>query len=142
MASTNRIPLARTLAERPTFADFIEGVPGIEAYARSMYLQLDADAARIGAGLAASRDTPDGLRAKAAGYEARGLTWLASINADLADALDIDVRRAALPDLYAWSQGPDGVGRTWVHWYSVLLNEHIAALAAGRDGVTQLEAAE
>jgi hypothetical protein len=100
------------------FATFIEQMPGLTDDARRIYLMIDAEAARVGAGLATSRDPAD-LR------ERTGSPWLVEHCRELADALDTDPRLAAIGPLRAWAAGPDGIGNTWINWYVALLKAHI-----------------
>jgi hypothetical protein len=104
------------------FATFIEQMPGLTDDARRIYLMIDAEAARVGAGIAATRDPTD-LRART------GSPWLVGHCHALADALDADPRLAAIGALRAWAAGPDGIGNTWINWYIALLKAHIEAKA-------------
>jgi hypothetical protein len=101
------------------FAAFIEEMPGLTDDARRIYLMLDAEAVRVGQRLAARYD-PDGLRART------GSPWLIGHCRELADALETDVRLAAISALRAWAAQPDGIGNTWINWYVRLLDAHIA----------------
>ena len=113
------------------FATFIEQMPGLGDYARRMYLMIDREAVRVGKGLAATHD-PVMLRA------CTGSPWLTEHCRELADALEIDVRLAAIKSLRAWAAQPDGIGNTWINWYVTLLKAHIEHEAAAAFG----EAAE
>jgi hypothetical protein len=107
-----------------TFADFIETTPGLTDYARRMYTLIDLQAIRIGA-IHAERDKHIDYRARAQRYAAAGMTWLAGVNRELADALDNDMRLAAIGSLRAWAAQPGGCGNTWLNWYVTLLKAHI-----------------
>ena len=105
------------------FATFIEQMPGLGDYARRMYLMIDREAARVGKGLAATHD-PVTLRART------GSPWLTKDSRELADALEIDIRLAAIKSLRAWAAQPDGIGNSWINWYVTLLKAHIEHEAA------------
>jgi len=113
------------------FATFIEQMPGLADYARRMYLMIDQEAVRVGKELAATHD-PATLRALT------GSPWLTEDCRELADALETDVRLAAIKSLRAWAAQPDGIGNTWINWYVALLKAHIEHEAAAMFG----EAAE
>lgn len=100
------------------FATFIEGMPGLTDHARRLYLTIDQEAGRIGERLAVIHD-PAALRART------GSPWLVEDCRELADALETDVRLAAIKSLRAWAAQPDGIGNTWINWYVVLLKAHI-----------------
>ena len=100
------------------FATFIERMPGLTEDARRIYLMIDAEAVRVGERLAAMHDPP-ALRGNP------GSPWLVQHCRELADALEIDVRLAAIGALRAWAAQPDGIGNTWINWYVALLKAHI-----------------
>ena len=100
------------------FATFIDEMPGLTDDARRIYRMIDKEAARVGATLAATHD-PAALRART------GSPWLVEHCRELADALDTDVRLAAISTLRAWAAQPDGIGNTWINWYVALLKAHI-----------------
>jgi hypothetical protein len=96
---------------------------------RERMLEIDACASAIGARIARMHACPAELRSEAKGFAARGLCWLAETRAELADALELDVRLAALPMLKGWAIGRGG---TWVYdvnIYADLLMEHLHGLA-------------
>ena len=113
------------------FATFIDEMPGLTGDARRIYLMIDAEAVRVGGKLAATHD-PAVLRART------GSPWLVEHCREFADALETDVRLAAIGALRAWAAQPDGIGNTWINWYVRLLKAHIAHEAAP----TLAEAAE
>ncbi len=104
----------------PDFATFLEQMPGLTDDARRLYLTIDAEATRVGKRLAAMHDAA-ALRART------GSPWLVEHCRELADALETDVRLAAINPLRAWAAQPDGIGNTWVNWYVTLLKAHVAA---------------
>jgi hypothetical protein len=99
-----------------TFADFLADMPGVDAYAREIYLLIDAEALRIGEKMAATYDLDD-LRSRS------GSPWLQSRCQEIANALSVDVRLAAMPVIEEWCRG--GYGRCWSRWYETLLRAHI-----------------
>jgi hypothetical protein len=105
------------------FRTFIEDMPGLTDDARRIYLMIDAEAVRVGGRLAAAHDPAD-LRAHS------GSPWLVEHCRELADALETDVRLAAIATLRAWAAQPDGIGNTWINWYVALLKAHIEHKAA------------
>ncbi len=111
-------------ASAVAFSEILE--LGLPEQTRNIYLALDAAALTIGEKIKAShQESPAELRAYAVRLEARGLSWLAGQNRDIADAIETDVRLLAIPVLYAEASLPTGIGRTWVTWYSELLRKHI-----------------
>jgi hypothetical protein len=97
---------------------------------RERMLVIDACAATIGAHIARTHSCPAELRSVAKGFAARGLCWLVETIAELADALELDVRLAALPMLKGWAIGRGG---TWVYdvnIYADLLVEHVHGLGS------------
>lgn len=100
------------------FATFIDDMPGLTDYARRLYRLIDREAARVGERLAAVHD-PTVLRART------GSSWLVADCRELADALEIDARLAAVKSLRAWAAMPDGIGNTWINWYVMLLKAHV-----------------
>jgi hypothetical protein len=113
------------------FAAFIEDMPGLTDDARRIYRMIDAEAVRAGERLAARHD-PAALRART------GSPWLVEHCRELADALETDMRLAAIGTLRAWAAQPDGIGNTWINWYVKLLDAHIAQKAV----LVRAEAAE
>lgn len=109
---------------------------------REVYRYLDAQALRIGAAYAGFGVD---YRSRARDFTALGLPWLAASNRALAEALDNDVRLAALPTLYGQA-GRLGVSTTEINWYAALLraqlrSESEAGIEPARP-VTLLAAAE
>src|SRR5690349_11118658 len=107
----------------PDFSTFIEQMPGLTEDARRLYLTIDAEATRVGNRLAAMHE-PAALRTRT------GSSWLVEHCRELADALETDVRLAAIGPLRAWAAQPDGIGNTWINWYVTLLKAHIAVEGA------------
>jgi hypothetical protein len=101
------------------FATFLEQMPGLTDDARRLYLMIDAEAVRVGDKLARMRDPAQLRRPR------DGSPWLVGHRHELADALETDVRLAAIPSLRAWAAQPDGIGNTWINWYVTLLKAHI-----------------
>jgi hypothetical protein len=101
------------------FATFLEQMPGLTDDARRLYLMINAQATRVGQKLA-HMHTPGTLRSRR-----NGSAWLVEHRHELADALETDVRLAAIPSLRAWAAQPDGIGNTWINWYVTLLKAHI-----------------
>src|SRR5262245_18048672 len=100
------------------FATFIEQMPGLTEDARRLYLTIDTEATRVGERLAAMHE-PASLRSRA------GSPWMVEHCRELADALETDLRLAAIGPLRAWSAQPDGIGNTWINWYVTLLMAHV-----------------
>jgi len=101
------------------FATFIADVPGLTDYARHLYLLIDRQAIRVGRRLAvAHRSTALCTRV--------GSPWILAECDGLADALDTDVRLAAIKSLRAWATRSEGIGNTWINWYVALLQAHIS----------------
>ena len=112
------------------FATFIEQMPGLTEDARRLYLRIDAEATRVGERLAAMHE-PAALRRRT------GSPWLVEHCRELADAIETDVRLAAIGPLRAWAAQPDGIGNTWINWYGTLLKAHI-----GQQQAMLMEAAD
>lgn len=109
------------------FATFLDDMPGLTDYARRLYLLIDRQAIRIGKRLAAIHH-PAALRMRT------GSPWMIAECQELADALEMDARLAAIKSLRAWAARPDGIGNTWINWYLTLLKAHIQDRAASRKG--------
>jgi hypothetical protein len=101
------------------FATFIADVPGLTDYARRLYLLIDRQAVHVGNRLAAMHRST-ALRGRTAS------PWLVAQCHDLAEALDTDVRLAAIKSLRVWATRPEGIGNTWINWYVALLKAHIS----------------
>src|SRR5215470_16749515 len=100
--------------EMSDFATFLDNVPGLTDYTRRLYLLIDRQAVCVGRRLAAAhRQTA--LRVRA------GSPWMVAECHELADALEVDDRLAAIRSLRAWAARPDGIGNTWINWYVMLL---------------------
>ena len=100
------------------FATFLDNMPGLTDYARRLYLLIDQHAVCAGRRLAATHHPTD-LRVRA------GSPWLVAECHELADALEVDDRLAAIRSLRAWAARPEGIGNTWINWYVTLLKVHI-----------------
>lgn len=103
------------------FVDFIEAMPGLDPIAiRNNYAPIDKEAEIAGAEIAAQASVAE-LRAR------RGTPNVVGMCRARADALTRDPtgRLAAIPALQVWAEKPDGIGRTWINWYAVLLNAWI-----------------
>lgn len=107
------------------FATFLEDMPGLTDYARRLHLLIDRQAVCVGKRLAAAhRTTAPPVRA--------GSPWMVAERRELADALEVDDRLAAIKSLRAWAARPNGIGNTWINWYVTLLKAHVQERAAGR----------
>jgi hypothetical protein len=104
------------------FATFIDNTPGLTDYARRLYLLIDRQALSLGRRLAATHN-PTALRVRA------GSPWMVAECHELAGALDMDDRLAAIRSLRAWAARPAGIGNTWINWYVTLLKAHIEKAA-------------
>jgi len=104
------------------FATFLQDIPGLTDYARRLYLLIDREAACVGKRLA-NTHLPATLRMRA------GSPWLVAECRELADALEMDNRLAAIRSLRAWAARPDGIGNTWINWYVALLKAHLQGRA-------------
>lgn len=105
-----------------SFLSFLDSQPDVTPHMRRIYLCLDAAATRIG------RDRANnGIDYRYQAMHA-GSTWAACVNREIADALETDVRLAAITDLYAWvMSGQAGeISTTHVNWYIALLRRHVA----------------
>jgi hypothetical protein len=109
------------------FATFLEDMPDLTNYARRLYLLIDRQAVRVGRRLAVAH-RPSALRART------GSPWIVAECHELADALEMDGRLAAIRSLRAWAARPDGIGNTWINWYVVLLEAHLRESASGQKG--------
>jgi len=107
------------------FATFLEDMPGLTDYARRLHLLIDRQAICVGKRLAAAH-RPIALPVRA------GSPWIVAECRELADALEVDSRLAAIKSLRAWAARPNGIGNTWINWYVTLLNAHVQERAAGR----------
>ena len=93
--------------------------------ARGFYLLLDAAACRIGHAIA---NNGVNYRERAARCARDGAPSLAAQNREIADALVLDARLAALPALYAWAsirRAGSFIDTTWVNWYATLLRTDV-----------------
>jgi hypothetical protein len=99
------------------FATFLDNMPGTD-HTRRLYLLIDQQAVCVGRRLAAAHH-PTALRVRA------GSPWMVAECHELADALEVDDRLAAIRSLRAWAARPDGIGNTWINWYVMLLKAHI-----------------
>jgi hypothetical protein len=100
------------------FATFLNNMPGLTDYARRLYLLIDRQAVCVGRRLAAAHH-PAALRARA------GSPWVIAECCELADALAMDDRLAAVRSLRAWATRPAGIGNSWINWYVTLLQAHL-----------------
>jgi hypothetical protein len=107
------------------FATFLEDVAGLTDYARRLYLLIDRQAVCVGRRLSAVH-RPTALRGRA------GPPWVVAECRELADALKVDDRLAAIKSLRAWAARPNGIGNTWINWYVTLLKAHVQERAASR----------
>ena len=107
------------------FATFIAGVPGLTEYARRLYLLIDRQAIHVGQQLAAMHKST-ALRTRA------GSPWMVVECRNLAEALAIDERLAAIKSLRAWATRSEGIGNTWINWYVALLKAHIQERAVAK----------
>jgi hypothetical protein len=105
------------------FATFLNKMPGLTDYARRLYLLIDRQAVCVGRRLAAAHHAT-ALRVRA------GSPWMVAECHELANALAMDGRLAAIRSLRAWAARPAGIGNTWINWYVTLLEAHLEEKAA------------
>lgn len=110
------------------FATFLNNMPGLTDYARRLYLLIDQQAVWVGRRLAAAHH-PTTLRLRS------GSPWMVAECHELADALEMDDRFAAIRSLRAWAARPAGIGNTWINWYVTLLKAHLEESAANEKDV-------
>lgn len=112
-----------------TFIDFIEEQPGLRRFAIAQYSRIDDNALDLGRRIRAGRDIGV-LRSLAA--DPMLSPSLREQNRIMADALERDPsgRLASIPSLRAWAALPDGLGLTWINWYTVYVNAWLDAQKA------------
>lgn len=133
---TSRIATASMLAKQKpapvSFADFIEGMPGLTEYARGIYLWIDATASRVGQDMAAG-ESPASLRERA--RDPRNSEWLRGHLSETADNLEYDPRYAALPSIRAWAMRSDNdLDQGWVDWCVMLMKAHVESRDNSMEG--------
>lgn len=121
---------------RPTATPSGVSIPaGFYAHAAQWMVLIDREA--VAAGRQLRRQYPDTaqVRQRAAEYERDGLSWLAAINRQTADLLDLPDERLTGAGVLYQAAHSDGTRHFFVSQYREILEAHLAALA-------QQEAAE
>lgn len=113
---------------RPTATP--SGVPipaGFYAHAAQWMVLIDREA--VAAGRQLRRQYPDTaqVRQRAAEYERDGLSWLAAINRQTADLLDLPDERLTGAGVLYQAAHSDGTRQCFIGQYQELLAAHLAA---------------